>query len=77
MPLKRRVVDTGEERPIVVDIEEGDFTLQETVVVHVGARTGVDFKAPHLEEMSVDASSCPAGETVEGGMPNDGLALLR
>lgn len=45
--------------------------------MHIGESTGMDSNSPHLEKINVDASVRLAGETVEGGMPDNGLTLLR
>nr|XP_033513953.1 uncharacterized protein LOC117278587 [Nicotiana tomentosiformis] len=65
MPRKRRTIYAGEESPIAVDLEEGDFTLRETTVVHVGESTGIDSECLHLEEMNINAPVRLAGETIE------------
>lgn len=46
-------------------MEEGDFVLRETAIVHVGESIEVSSEVPHFEEMDTGASMYPMG-TVEG-----------
>lgn len=45
-PPNSRVIDAGGEVPLVIDSEEGGFTLRETSVIHVGENIGVGSEAP-------------------------------
>lgn len=77
MPRKRRAIDAGGERPIVIDLEEGNFVLRETAIVYVGENASVGSEVPHVEEINMNPTMHPAEETVEDGTHDDGLALPR
>lgn len=76
-PRKRRSVDARGEIPIFIDFGGGDFILQETVVIHVRESIVMDYQAPQLEEMTVNAPVCPEADTIEDGALDYGLSLLR
>lgn len=65
-------MDAGGERPVVVELEDHDFVLRETVILHIGVSPEAGPEAPTLEEASMHL----AEDKVEGEVHEDGISLM-